>query len=233
MRGGGCGGERGDLAEHDVGHGDVDHEHDRQHRHVGGHDGRENADGADDGDDGGQQREQRGFHEQRVGGHELRGLADERAAETVGVEGHGLVGERVEAEACEVVVAVDLGLEDGVVLELRADLADHVHQDEGDDVGAEDFPDLVGADRAELDAIDDERHDEGVRVGEHADEADGGDDAEREGPGALLRDLPEKVERALDGGGILALAAGWGCGCASGVFAAFSAFAVFAVRKDG
>ena len=132
-------------------------------------------------------------------------MTDERAAEAVGVEGHGLVGERVEAEAREVVVAVDLGLEDGVVLELRADLADHVHQDERDDVGAEDFPDLVGADRTELDAIDNERHDVSVRVGEHADEADGGNDSECEGPRALLRDLPEKVERALDGGGILGL----------------------------
>ena len=124
------------------------------------------------------------------------------------MEGHGLVGERVEAEARKVVVAVDLGLEDGVVLELRADLADHVHQNERDDVGAEDLPHLVRCDRAELDAIDDEAHDVGVRIGEQADEADGGDDTQDEGPGALLRDLPEEVERALDGGGILAPAAG-------------------------
>lgn len=44
------------------------------------------------------------------------------------------------------VIAVDLQLVDGVVLQLGTDLAYEVHQQQRQDIGPEDLPNLVGRD---------------------------------------------------------------------------------------
>ena len=115
-----CGGRRGrqrhDAFVHKPNKRDVDdHDGDQDHGKCGHHRG-ECGYRADDRGDGGNERIHRHVHQARIAAHKTARLADKRAAKTAGMEGHGLVGERVEAQARQVVVARDLELVDGVVL---------------------------------------------------------------------------------------------------------------------
>ena len=98
------------------------------------------------------------------------------------------------------VVAVDLQLVDGVILQLRADLADEVHQQQRQDVGAEDLPYLIGGDGGGLHAVHDEAHHPGVDEDEQRHVGDGGEHGEECRAGHHARDLPKAAQRTLYGG---------------------------------
>ena len=98
------------------------------------------------------------------------------------------------------VVAVDLQLVDGVVLQLGADLPHEVHEQQGQDVGAEDLPYLVRGDGGGLDAVDDEAHHPGVDEDEQGHVGDGGEHGEERRARLHAGDLPKAAQRALDGG---------------------------------
>ena len=79
---------------------------------------------------------------------------------------------RVEAQAAQAVVAVDLELVDGVVLQLREDLPREVDDHERCHVRPEDRDDLARGHGDGLDTVDNEAHDVGVREGEQKDIAE-------------------------------------------------------------
>ena len=105
--------DKRDVDDHDT---HQDHGKRRHHRDECGH-------GADNRGDGGNERIHRHVDQARVAAHKTARLAHKRSAKTAGVECHGLIGERVEAQACQVIVARNLELVDGVVLQLGEDLA--------------------------------------------------------------------------------------------------------------
>ena len=115
------------------------------------------------------------------------------------MEGHRLVGKRVEAQARELVVTVDLELVDRVVLELRERLAYGVHHEKCKHVGPKHGKHLVCRDGRGLHAVHDEAHHVGVRKGEKRNVAHRAHDGEHEGAHLLARDSPEVVQRATDG----------------------------------
>ena len=167
--------EREDSLVHHIRDDGVDDQQRHEDDHVRGHAGDQDDAGGDDGADDGEEGERDVLEHLRVGVHELGGLAHERAAKAVGVEGHGLVRERVERLGREVVARGDFELERRVVLHLAACLADEVDGDERDDVGAEHLEDLVGRDGRLAHAIDDHAHKQRIAIAEQDDKSDGGE----------------------------------------------------------
>ena len=122
-----CGGRRGrkrhDALVHKPDKRNVD-DHDAHQDHGKcGHHRSERCHRADNRGDSGDERIHRHVHQTRVAAHKTARLAHKRSTESAGVECHGLIGERVEAQACQVIVARNLELVDGVVLQLGEDLA--------------------------------------------------------------------------------------------------------------
>ena len=116
LRGGRRGRKRHDALVHKPNERNVD-DHDAHQDHgKRGHYRGERRHRADDRGDGGNERIHRHVHQARVAAHKTARLTHKRSAKAAGVERHGLVGERVEAQARQVVVARDLELVDGVVL---------------------------------------------------------------------------------------------------------------------
>ena len=109
------------------------------------------------------------------------------------MECHGLVGERVEAQARQVVVACDLELVDGVVLQLGEDLTHQVNEYERQDIGAEDLEYLIARHGAGLDAVDDEGHHVGVGKREQKDVARRREHREKDNQRLRARDTPKTL----------------------------------------
>ena len=123
LRGGRRGRKRHDALVHkpdkrDVDDHDAHQDHGKRRHHRG-----ECCHRADNRGDSGNERIHRHVHQPRVAAHKTARLAHKRSAKTAGVECHGLIGERVEAQARQVIVARNLELVDGVVLQLGEDLA--------------------------------------------------------------------------------------------------------------
>ena len=116
LRGGRRGRKRHDALVHKPDKRNVDdHDAHQDHSKCGHHRG-ECRHRADDRGDGGNERIHRHVHQSRIAAHKTARLANERSAKTAGVKCHGLVGERVEAQTRQVIVACDFELVDGVVL---------------------------------------------------------------------------------------------------------------------
>ena len=98
------------------------------------------------------------------------------------------------------VIAVDLQLVDGVVLQFGTDLAHEVHQQQRQDIGPEDLPNLVGRDGRGLHAVHDEAHHPGVHEDEERHVGDGGEHGKRRGARLHTGDLPKAPQRSLDCG---------------------------------
>ena len=116
LRGGRRGRKRHDVLVHKPDKRDVD-DHDAHQDHGKcGHHRSERRHRADNRGDGGNERIHRHVDQTRVAAHKTARLAHERSAKAAGVECHGLIGERVKAQARQVIVARNLELVDGVVL---------------------------------------------------------------------------------------------------------------------
>ena len=198
-----CGGRRGrqrhDAFVHKPNKRDVDdHDGNQDHGKCGHH--RSECDhGADDRGDGGDERIHRYVHQARVAAHKTARLAHKRSAKAAGMEGHGLVGERVEAQTRQVIVARDLELVDGVVLQLGEDLAHQVNEHECQDIGAEDLKHLVTRHGTGLDAIDNEGHHVGVGKRQQKDVARRREHREKDDQRLRACDIPKPPQRAAHG----------------------------------
>ena len=196
LRRGGLLVEREQALEEPIDDDDVDDEKHREDAYVDRDDREKQADREDrrayDRDD----RVDQALGEDRVCVHELLRLADERASEPVRMEGHRLVGERVERLRGEEVGRLDLELPCAVVLELAAHLPDDVGGDERGDVWAEDLEDLAGVDVALRHDVDDLAEHQGAHVGEEEDEAERRHDREQEHRPLDLRHLPVVMDRS-------------------------------------
>ncbi len=166
------------AAEQEPDHDDVHDEDGRQDDDVERDQRCQHDDGQDRRRDEGHQRVVEQLDERGVGVRELGRLGHQRAAEPAVVEGHALVGERVEDEGGEVVVAEDLELPDRVVLELRTDLPDEVRDHQQDDVGHEGVQYVVRRDAALGHPVDDVRHRLGVQERQAVGVPEGCEDAE-------------------------------------------------------
>ena len=113
-----------------------------------------------------------------------------------------MVGERVEAQARQVIVARDLELVDGVVLQLGEDLAHQVNEHERQDIGTEDLEHLVARHGAGLNAVDDKRHHIGVGKGEQKDVTRRREHREKDDQRLRTRDVPKTPQRAAHGGAL-------------------------------
>ena len=123
LRSGRRGRKRHDALVHKPDKRNVDgHDAHQDHGKCGHHRG-ERRHRADDRGDGGDERIHRHVDQPRIAAHKTARLAHERSAKAAGVKCHGLIGERVEAQARQVIVARNLELVDGVVLQLGEDLA--------------------------------------------------------------------------------------------------------------
>ena len=116
------------------------------------------------------------------------------------MECHGLVGERVEAQARQVIVARNLELVDGVILQLGEDLAYQVNEHERQNIGAKDLKHLVACHGAGLDAVDDKRHHVGVGKRKQKDIARRREYREKDDQRLRARDIPKTLQRAAHGG---------------------------------
>ena len=202
LRGGRRGRKRHDALVHKPNECDVD-DHDA-HQDYGkrGHYRGERRHRADNRGDGGNERIHRHVHQARVAAHKTARLAHKRSAKAAGVERHGLVGERVEAQARQVVVARDLELVDGVVLQLGEDLAHQVNEHERQDVGTEDLKHLVARHGAGLNAVNDKGHHVGVGKREQKDVARRREHRKKDDQRLCARDIPKTPQRAAHGGAL-------------------------------
>lgn len=176
-----------------------DHDAHQDHGKRGHHRG-ERRHRADDRGDGGNERVRRHVHQPRIAAHKTARLADERSAKATGVKCHRLVGERIKAQARQVIVARDLELVDGVVLQLGENLAHQVNKHERQNVRAKDLKHLVARHGAGLDAVDDEGHHVGVGKREQKDVARRREHREKDDQRLRARDVPKTLQRAAHGG---------------------------------
>ena len=100
------------------------------------------------------------------------------------------------------VVARDLELVDGVVLQFGEDLTHQVHKHERQDVRAKDFEYLIARHGARLDAIDDEGHHIGVGKREQKDVARRREHRKKDDQRLRARDIPKTPQRAAHGGAL-------------------------------
>ena len=202
LRGGRRGRKRHDALVHKPDKRDVDDHNAHQDRGKCGHHRGERRHRADDRGDGRDERIHRNVDQARVATHETARLAHERSAKATGVERHGLVGERVEAQARQVVVTRDLELVDGVVLQLREDLAYQVNEHERQNVRTKDLKHLVACHGAGLDAVDDKRHHVGVGKRKQKDIARRREYRKKDDQRLRARDVPKTLQRAAHGGAL-------------------------------
>ena len=185
-----------DAPVHEVAHRSIQreqhHEHDDVDRHTRAQD---NAD-EDDRLEHRQEREVDSLDKLVVGGHELRRLRDERAAEAIGMKADRLVAQAIEAHRGEIVGHGDLELPQRVVLQPAESLPEHVDEQQRRDVGAEHGKDLVGGHRLGGDAVDDEAHDVRVAIAQQHAEADGRCDHRQVKPEVVARHFPVVMQRA-------------------------------------
>ena len=123
LRGGRRGRKRHDALVHKPDKRNVDDHNAHQDHGKRRHHRSERRHRADNRGDGGNERIHRHVYQPRIAAHKTTRLAHERSAKAAGVKCHGLIGERVEAQARQVIVTRNLELIDGVVLQLREDLA--------------------------------------------------------------------------------------------------------------
>ena len=109
------------------------------------------------------------------------------------MECHGLVGERVEAQTRQVIVARNLELVDGVVLQLGEDLTHQVNEYERQNVRAKDLKHLVARHGAGLDAVDDEGHHIGIGKREQKDVTRRREHREKDNQRLRARDVPKTL----------------------------------------
>lgn len=109
------------------------------------------------------------------------------------MECHGLVGECVEAQARQVIVARDLELVDGVVLQLGEDLAHQVDEHERQNVGTEDLKHLVTRHGTGLNAVDNEGHHIGIGKRQQKDVARRREHREKDNQRLRARDIPKTL----------------------------------------
>ena len=183
-----------DALVHDVGDDSVHREHGHEHAGVNGYGGKQDEAGEGDRAQDGKEREVHGLEQLGIAGHELGGLAHERAAEAVGVKRQRLVAQAVEGHGGKVVVHGDLQLPERVVLKLATCLAGDVDANERRDVGTEHREDLIGGHRLGRDAVDDEAHHVGVAIGEETAEPDGRGHERHEQPKVIARRQPVIVQ---------------------------------------
>ena len=200
LRGGRRGRKRHDALVHKPDKRNVDnHDAHQDHGKCGHHRG-ERHHRADDRGDGGDERIHRHVHQPRVAAHKTARLAHKRSAKAAGVERHGLIGERVEAQARQVIVARNLELVDGVVLQLGEDLAYQVNEHERQNVRTEDLKHLVACHGAGLDAVDDKGHHVGVGKRKQKDIARRREYREKDDQRLCARNVPKTLQRAAHGG---------------------------------
>lgn len=123
LRGRRRGRKRHDALVHKPDKRDVDDHNAHQDHGKRRHHRSERRHRADNRGDGGNERIHRHVYQPRIAAHKTARLAHERSAKAAGVKCHGLIGERVKAQARQVIVARNLELVDGVVLQLGEDLA--------------------------------------------------------------------------------------------------------------
>ena len=113
-----------------------------------------------------------------------------------------MVGKRIEAQARQVIVARNLELVDGIVLQLGEDLAYQVNEHERQNIGAKDLKHLVACHGAGLDAVDDKRHHVGVGKRKQKDIARRREYREKDDQRLRARDIPKTLQRAAHGGAL-------------------------------
>ena len=123
MRSGRRGRKRHDALVHHPNERNIDDHDENQNRRKQRHHRRQRRNRADNRGNRGDQRVNGHVHQAGVATHEATRLAHERSAKTTGVERHGLIGKRVEAQARQMIIAGDLELVDGIVLQLGENLA--------------------------------------------------------------------------------------------------------------
>ena len=200
LRGGRRGRKRHDALVHtpdkrDVDGHDAHQDHGKRRHHRG-----ERRHRADDRGDGGDERIHRHVDQTRVAAHKTACLAHKRSAKAAGVKCHGLIGERVEAQARQVIVARNLELVDGVVLQLGEDLAHQVNEYERQDIGAEDLKHLITRHGTGLNAVDNEGHHIGIGKRQQKDVARRREHREKDNQRLRARDTPKPLQRAAHGG---------------------------------
>ena len=109
------------------------------------------------------------------------------------MECHGLVGECVKAQARQVIVARDLELVDGVVLQLGENLAHQVDEHERQNVGTEDLKHLVTRHGTGLNAVDNEGHHIGIGKRQQKDVARRREHREKDNQRLRARDIPKTL----------------------------------------
>ena len=176
-----------------------DHDGNQGHGKCGHHRG-ERRHRADDRGDGGDERIHRYVHQTRIAAHKTACLAHKRSAKAAGMECHGLVGERVEAQTRQVIVARNLELVDGVVLQLGEDLTHQVNEHERQDIGGEDLKHLVTRHGTGLNAVDNEGHHIGIGKRQQKDVARRREHREKDNQRLRARDTPKPLQRAAHGG---------------------------------
>ena len=100
------------------------------------------------------------------------------------------------------IVARNLELIDGVVLQFGEDLTRQVHKHERQDVRAKDLEYLIARHGAGLDAVDDEGHHIGVGKREQKDIARRRKHREKDDQRLRARDIPKTLQRAAHGGAL-------------------------------
>ena len=200
LRGRRRGRKRHDALVHKPDKRDVDDHNAHQDHGKRRHHRSERRHRADNRGDGGNERIHRHVYQPRVAAHKTARLAHERSAKAAGVKCHGLIGERVKAQARQVIVARNLELVDGVVLQLGEDLAYQVNEHERQNVGTKYLEYLIARHRTRLDAVDDKGHHVGVGKREQKDVARRREHREKDNQRLRACDVPKTLQRAANGG---------------------------------